>query len=105
MFDGQRLMNGGNNVPPMMQMNNSLHQQQHTNVQGGMFPYGMEHMEQPHNVPKLDQWDAHLLMDEKHLVSIFSKIRIYLFSSDQFFNCLVFLLYFQQQGWGAKWGN
>lgn len=74
MYDGQqRLMNGGNVVPPMMHMQNSLPPQPpHNHPSGGMYPFGLEqHMEPPQqHIPKLDQqWDAHLLMDDKHLVS------------------------------------
>ncbi len=78
MYDGQqRLMNGGNNAipPPMMHMQNNSQPPPHPG--SGMFPFGLDHVDQPtqqqqqHGVPKLDQqWDPHLLMDDnKHLVN------------------------------------
>lgn len=77
MYDGQQrqqqLMNGVNQIPQMMHMQNPLPPQ----PPGGMYPYGLEHMDQQqqHQIPKLEQqWESHLLMDDKHVVRF-----IYLF--------------------------
>lgn len=79
MFDGQqRMMNGGNGgggLPPMMHMGHPPPPPQ------GMFPFGMDHIEQQHAppppMPKLDQgWDSHMLMDDKHMVST---LKVFLF--------------------------
>ncbi|XP_035703978.1 ankyrin repeat domain-containing protein 17 isoform X5 [Folsomia candida] len=70
MYDGQQrqqqLMNGVNQIPQMMHMQNPLPPQ----PPGGMYPYGLEHMDQQqqHQIPKLEQqWESHLLMDDKHV--------------------------------------
>jgi hypothetical protein len=58
------MMNGGG-VPPMMHMSNAPPPPPNAH----MYPFGLEHMDQQHNIQKLEQpWDSHLLMDDKHLV-------------------------------------